>query len=105
MAPCSSETRRRRWSEGPSLVSLVHNRHHHRVCHVVIMNAIRTLDATINQLTATLDKHDKYTTQLKQTTYRDTDEYVDPDMFGANARPKYNPAPIFKTSTNFDESG
>ena len=43
-------------------------------------------------------------TQLKQTTYRDTDEYADPDMFGGTGIPKYNSAPKFKTSPNFDES-
>ena len=39
-----------------------------------------------------------------QTTHRDTDEYIDPDSFGASARPKSNPAPRFKTSPNFDEN-
>ena len=33
-----------------------------------------------------------------QTQHRDTDEYVDPDMYGASARPKSNPAPRIKTS-------
>ena len=60
------------------------------------MNAISTLETKV-------DKHDKYITHLMQTTHRDTDEYVDPDMFSASARPKSNPPPRFKTSPNFDD--
>ena len=61
---------------------------------VEIVNAIRTLEAKVEQ--------DKYMTHLRQTTYRDIDKYVNPDMFGATARPKSNHVPIFKTSSNFD---
>ena len=64
-----------------------------------------TLEAKIYYLTEKLYKLDKDITQLKQMTHRDTDEYVDPDMFGASAIPKYNPTASFKTSPNFDESG
>ena len=63
---------------------------------VEIMNAIRTLEARIDHLTERVDKHDKYITHLIQTTQRDTDEFVDPDMFGASARPKTNLPPYSK---------
>ena len=36
--------------------------------------------------------------------YKDTDEYADSEMFVAVTRAKYNPAPIVKTSPNFDEN-
>ena len=68
------------------------------------MNAIRTLETKVDHLTEKVEKHDKYITHLMQTTHRDTDEYVDPDMFGASARPKSNPPSRFKTSPNFEES-
>ena len=64
---------------------------------VEIMNAIRALETKV-------DKHDKYITHQMQTTHGDTDEYIDPDMFGASARPKYNPALRIKTSPNFEEN-
>ena len=57
-----------------------------QVTLVEIMNAIRTLETKV-------DKHDKYITHLMQTTHKNADEYVDPDMFGASARPKSNPPP------------
>ena len=67
-----------------------------------------TLDVILKQtcsITERVYTHDEYTTtHLMQTTHRNTDEYVDPDMFGASARPKSNPAPRFKTSPNFDEN-
>ena len=68
------------------------------------MNAIRTLEAKVDHVSETVDKQDKYITHLRQTTHRDTDKYVDPDMFGASVRLKSNPTPRFKTSSNFDES-
>ena len=35
-------------------------------------------------------------TQIMQMLHKDTDEYVDPDMFGFSARPKSNPPPDSK---------
>ena len=71
---------------------------------IEIMNAICALEAKVDHLTERVDKHEKYIAHLMQTTHRDTDEYVDPDIFGASTRQKCNPAPRFKTSPNFDES-
>ena len=47
----------------------------------------------IRSINERLDTHDKDITQIMQMLHRDTDEYVDPDMFGASVRPKSNPAP------------
>ena len=70
----------------------------------VILKEIRSIRDELVTFNARLDTYDKDITHLMQTTQRDTDEYVDPDMFGASARPKSNPPPRFKTSPNFDES-
>ena len=43
-----------------------------------------------------MDKQDKYLTHVMQIKQRDTDEYVDPRMFGTSARPKFNPPPDSK---------
>ena len=67
---------------------------------VEIMNAIRSIETKVDHLTERMDTIED---QL-QTVHRDTDEYVDPDMFGASARPKSNPAPRIKTSPNFEEN-
>ena len=71
---------------------------------VEIMNALRALETKVDHLTERVDKHDKYITHQMQTTHRDTDEYIDPDMFGASARPKSNPVTRIKTSPNFEEN-
>ena len=66
-----------------------------------------TLDVILKEIRSInerLDKHDKDITQLMQTQHRDTDEYVDPDMFGASARPISNPASRIITSPNFEEN-
>ena len=73
----------------------------------VILKEIRSIRDELVTFNERLDKHDKDITHLMlcvSFTHRDIDEYVDPDMFGASARPKSNPPPRFKTSPNFDES-
>ena len=69
-----------------------------------ILTEIRSIRDDLVTINERLDKHDKDITQLMQTQHRDTDEYVDPDMFGASARPKSNPAPRIKTSGKFEEN-
>jgi len=73
-----------------------------QAAHVELMHVMRILEGKTNGLTETLDnvklrlgKHDKEIIKLKQT-YRDTDENADSDMFGASARPTYNPSPYSK---------
>ena len=68
---------------------------------VEVRYAIRALETRVDHLTERVDKH---ITHRMQTIHRDTDEYVDPDMFGASARQKSNLVPRIKTSSNFEES-
>ena len=70
-----------------------------------ILTEIRSIRDDLVTINERLNKHDKDITQLIQTQHRDTDEYVVPDMLGASAKPKSNPAPRIKTSPNFEESG
>ena len=65
-----------------------------------ILTEIRSIRDDLFTVNERLDKIE----EQQRTQYRDTDEYVDPDMFGASARPKYNPAPRIKTSGKFEEN-
>ena len=69
-----------------------------------------TLDVILNEICSIRDelvtvneRLDKVEDQL-QSTQRDTDKYVDPDMLGASAKLKSNPSSRFKTSPNFEET-
>ena len=62
-----------------------------QVTFEVIIKEIRSINER-------LDKHDKDIAHAMQTQHRDTDDI---DMFGASARPKFNPAPRIKTSPYF----
>ena len=65
-----------------------------------ILKEIRSIRDDLVTVNERLDKME----EQQRTQYRDTDEYVDPDMFGASARPKSNHAPRIKTSPNFEEN-
>ena len=65
-----------------------------------ILTEIRSIRDDLVTVNERLDKIE----EQQRTQYRDTDEYVDPDMFGASTRRKSNPAPRIKTSGKFEEN-
>jgi len=70
---------------------------------VTLETILKEIRSIRDDLVTVNERMDKVENQL-QTRHRDTDDYIGPDMFGASARPKSNPAPRIKTSPNFEEN-